>query len=321
MESEEKSQPSQKVIDNPDSLKYENKKQVAKGGVLGFFIGLAIIVPGISGSTVAIILKLYEKLLYALGNLFKHFKRCAIFLLPILLGLLIGLVLGFFGVQYLLNLLPFAIVALFAGLMIGAYPSITDQLKGGKFKKRYILYFFLGIAVPLAISLISIYLLNGNQSLENLSFYHYILFIVLGFIIAITQLVPGLSASAILMAFGYFTPLVESISISYWQINPLIFVVYLMLIIGFVLGLFTVAKFLSWLLKRFHEASFSVIAGLSLGSIVTMFVNPEIMVTYQNWSINGVDYLDLFVGLTLLLIGIAAAYLFVRFERKNTKKA
>lgn len=319
MESEEKNQSPQEVIDSPDSLKYENKKQVAKGGILGFFIGLAIIVPGISGSTVAIILKLYEKLLYALGNLFKHFKRCAIFLLPILLGLLVGLVLGFFGVQYLLNLLPFAIVALFAGLMIGAYPSITDQLKGGKFKKRYILYFFLGIAVPLAISLISIYLLNGNQSLENLSFYHYILFIVLGFIIAITQLVPGLSASAILMAFGYFTPLVESISISYWQINPLIFVVYLMLIIGFILGLFTVAKFLSWLLKRFHEASFSVIAGLSLGSIITMFINPEIKITYDAWALSGVNLLDLGIGIALLFVGIVAAYLFVRFERKNSK--
>ena len=56
------------------SLQYENKRELVKSGVLGAFIGLAIIVPGVSGSTVAIIFRLYEKLLYALGNLFKKFK-------------------------------------------------------------------------------------------------------------------------------------------------------------------------------------------------------------------------------------------------------
>ena len=49
--------------------------------ILGIFIGLAIIAPGISGSTVAIILKLYDKFLYAVGNLFKRFKVCFLFLL------------------------------------------------------------------------------------------------------------------------------------------------------------------------------------------------------------------------------------------------
>ena len=57
------------------SLAYRDKKEVAKGGLLGFFIGLAIIVPGVSGSAVAIIFRLYEKLLYAFGNILKQFKN------------------------------------------------------------------------------------------------------------------------------------------------------------------------------------------------------------------------------------------------------
>lgn len=61
------------------SLRYENRRQVAKGGSLGFFIGLAVIVPGVSGSAVAIIFKLYEKLLYALGNFLRKFKTCLLF--------------------------------------------------------------------------------------------------------------------------------------------------------------------------------------------------------------------------------------------------
>ena len=114
------------------SLAYADKKEVAKGGVLGLFIGLAIIVPGVSGSAVAIIFRLYEKLLYAFGNLLKSFKKCVRFLLPIAIGAVIGLVVGFIAVEQLINLVMFAVVALFAGLMLGAFPAVTDQIKGEK---------------------------------------------------------------------------------------------------------------------------------------------------------------------------------------------
>ena len=56
-------------------IKY-NKKTWCKSALLGLFIGLAVIVPGISGSTVAIIFKLYDSFLYAVGNFFKKFKVC-----------------------------------------------------------------------------------------------------------------------------------------------------------------------------------------------------------------------------------------------------
>lgn len=112
-------------------IKY-NRKTWCKSALLGFFIGLAVIVPGISGSTVAIIFKLYDQFLYAVGNLFKQFKKCFIFLLPIGAGIVLGLLLGFFTVQKLLELLPFAVVGLFAGLMSGAFPAVKDELKGAK---------------------------------------------------------------------------------------------------------------------------------------------------------------------------------------------
>ena len=79
----EKSIEAEAVSDNAAqrelSLRYENRRQVAKGGILGFFIGLAVIVPGVSGSAVAIIFKLYEKLLYSLGNFLRKFKTCLLF--------------------------------------------------------------------------------------------------------------------------------------------------------------------------------------------------------------------------------------------------
>ena len=204
------------ITDKELDMKYASKRDVVKGGMLGTFIGLAVIVPGVSGSAMAIIFRLYEKLLFALGNIFKKFRKCIRFLLPIGIGAVIGLVLGFFGVQALLNLMPFAIVALFAGLMLGAFPSVKDQLKGEKPTTKRILLFILGLILPIIISAVSVFATSATTALDNLQFYHYIIFLVLGYIIAITQLVPGLSATALLMAFGYFSSLVNSISLSYW---------------------------------------------------------------------------------------------------------
>ncbi len=306
-----------KISSNEEiDLSYKNKTEVTKGGILGLFIGLAVIVPGVSGSAVAIIFKMYEKLLYAIGNLFKKFKKCIKFLLPILIGVLVGFVLGFFGVRSLLNIIPFLVICLFAGLMFGAYPAITDQIKGTKLNAKYILLFIIGLAIPILVSCVSVFSDITQHSLSNLKFYHYILFAIIGFLVAITQLVPGLSATALLMSFGYFTPLMNSVSLTNFKENPTIFLVYLCLIIGFIIGLFVVSKGLNKILNRYKTPTFYCIAGLSLGSIVTMFFNPEIMEIYVGWSAGGM-VLDISMGVLVLIIGIVISYLFVRFERKK----
>lgn len=302
------------------SLKYENKKEVLKGGVLGAFIGLAIIVPGVSGSVVAIILRLYEKLLYALGNLLKEFKKCVKFLIPIAIGAVVGLAVGFIGVKALLAVLPFAIVALFAGLMFGAFPAVTDQLKGEKVTVPRALLFAVGFLVPITISALSIFVNGGGLPIEGLKFYHYIIFVVVGFAISITQLAPGLSATAFLMILGCYTPIINSISLSYWQENPQIFILYACLVVGFLVGLITVSKWLSVLFEKKHAPSFFTVAGLSLGSTVAMFFNSEIMETYTSWGESGVPVWQIILGVVLFAIGTVCAYMFVRYERKHGVK-
>ena len=301
-------------------LRYQNGKEVVKGGVLGAFIGLAVIVPGVSGSAVAIIFRLYEKLLYALGGIFRRFKESARFLLPVVLGGIVGLVLGFFGVKALLNLLPFAIVALFAGLMLGAFPAVTDEIKGEKPTPVRIVLFALGLLFPLGLSALSVFGTPDMLSLENLSWYHYLLFLLVGFAIAITQLVPGLSATALLMTFGCFTPLLNSVSLTYWRENPMVLLVYVCLAAGFILGLLTVSNGLSRLLEKKRAPAFYTIAGLSLGSIVTMFFNPEIVEVYTGWTMGAAMWRELGIGMLLFALGIIAAHFFVQYERKRVMK-
>lgn len=303
--------------EEPD-LKYKNGKEVAKGGLLGFFIGLAVIVPGVSGSTVAIIFKLYHKLLYALGNIVRKFKKCAKFLVPILIGLIVGFVLGFLAIQRLIDISPFTIIGLFAGLMLGAFPAVYDEVRAEKKTPLRIGLFAVGLAIPVVISVVSVFATEGAQSLEGLNAGHYILFLALGYLVAITQVVPGLSATAILMAFGYFTPIMQSVHLSYWQENPAVFGVYACLAVGFLLGLVTFSKLLTKIFARRRAAAFFVIVGLSLGSVVTMFFNPDVYAVYKGWAENGVNALDLALGLVLFAVGIVVAYFFVRYERKKS---
>ena len=300
----------------PD-LTYKNGAEVARGGVLGFFIGLAVIVPGVSGSTVAIIFKLYEKLLYALGNIVKKFKKCVRFLLPVAAGLLIGFVLGFLAIQKLIDISPFTVIGLFAGLMLGAFPAVYDEIKGEKKTPPRLLLFLLGLLVPVAIALISVYGTEGAGSLKHLNAGHYILFLLLGYLVAVTQIVPGLSATALLMAFGYFTPIMQSVHLSYWQEDPAVFAVYACLAVGFFLGLVTFSKLLTTIFAKWRKGAFFLIVGLSLGSIVTMFFNPDVCAVYEAWGTQ-LNVLDLVLGLVLFVVGVVIAYLFVKYERKKS---
>ncbi len=310
-------------------IKY-NKKTWCKSALLGFFIGLAVIVPGISGSTVAIIFKLYDQFLYAVGNLFKKFKACFLFLLPIGIGLVAGFLLGLIGVQKLLEINMFAIVCLFAGLMLGAFPAVKDEIKGAELTVKRVILFMVGLMIPVLMGGMSA--LNTAQSLKTqemmsmqasqdifaeVQIWHVILAVAFGFIVGITQIVPGLSASAFLMTVGWYNGLMSSVSMTYWKSNFAIFFVYAGLGVGFLLGLFSFSRLLTHLFNVARHTSYCMIVGLSLGSIISMFCNGDIINVYLNWATNGVAMADIVLGVVLFAIGCIGAYLLVQYQRKK----
>ena len=304
-------------------IKY-NKKTWSKSAFLGFFIGLAVIVPGISGSTVAIIFKLYDQFLYAIGNLFKKFKKCFAFLLPIGIGMVLGVLLGFISVKKLLEILPFAVVCLFAGLMCGAFPAVKDELKGAERNTKRVALFLLGICIPVALGCVSAILSAntgaGADVFAKVEWWHILLGLIIGYVVGVTQVVPGLSASAFLMAVGWFGSLMASVSMTYWQANFEIFLVYGGLGVGFLLGIFTFSKALTYLFGKARHTAYSMIVGLSLGSILSMFCNGDIMEVYVAWAKNSVVWLDLLLGVGLFVVGVIGAYWLVQYQRKQDAK-
>ena len=239
-------------------IKY-NKKTWCKSGILGFFIGLAVIVPGISGSTVAIIFKLYDQFLYALGNLFKQFKKCFAFLLPIGIGAVLGVLLGFIAVKELMALLPFAVVCLFAGLMVGSFPAVFAEIKDAEKTTKRIILFAVGLSIPLIMGGLSAFVFAEEQSVDifaKVTVWQPFAGVIIGAACGITQIVPGLSASAILMSVGWFQTLVNSVSVTYWQANPAIFFVYSGLGVGFFGSILLLSNLLSRIFTKARTTAY-----------------------------------------------------------------
>lgn len=286
---------------------------------VGFSIGLSVIVPGISGSSIAIIMKVYDKLMYSFSNIFKKFKACFIFLLPILIGIVLGFGVGLILVKILLEAFPFITICFFVGLMVGTYPILFKEIKGERFNNNRIMMFVAGVLVPILITAVSL-LLSSNNDLTSVGFGHYVLFLVIGVLISLTQLIPGLSATVLLMIFGYYTALMNGIGRELLSNVRLIFV-YIMLMVGFVIGTLMFSKIINKLLDNFRKSFFFVICGLSIGSVVSVFFGNDCMDIYKGWT--GADMVfDIPIGVLALAVGFAITfgiYWISKFKARDEK--
>jgi len=142
----------------------------------------------------------------------------------------------------------------------------------------------------------------------------------IGFVVSLTQIIPGLSCSALLMALGQFGAILASVHFDILLNNPLIIVTLLMFGLGFVIGLIVFSKMLNKLFEVKRDSSYTMIVGLSLGSIATMFINPDVFAVYSAWNGVGMILKDVGIGAVLLAIGFVVAYLLVRYQRNHDKK-
>ena len=291
--------------------------------LLGVFIGLAVIIPGISGSTVAIIFGMYAALLYSLGNILNDFKRCFMYLIPIGIGAAIGFIGGFLVIQKVFEEYMFVLVCLFAGLMIGAVPALTAEIKGEKRTPARLSLLGVGVIIPILVGIVSIILgsLSGESEATFTAFppYLFILYLPLGLAVSATQIIPGLSATAILMACGQFKPILNSLHLDYILENPVVIGLYLCLVGGFAVGIILISRMFSKLIDKRRAPTFFFVIGLSFGSILSMFLNLDMWEIYTEWAVGQVSVPQLVIGAILLAIGFTASFLLTRYELSRKK--
>ncbi len=296
-------------------LKYKSFKEVFINVIVGIFIGLSVIVPGISGSTMAITMKVYDKGMYAFSHIFKEFKKCFLYALPVLVGIGVGFFVGVVGVQLLLNYFPFITICFFMGLMIGTYPVIFKEVKGEKINVKIVLLVALGFIMPIAFSLASVFMGGGANTLDNLNFGHYVLFFIMGVLISVTQLVPGLSATVLMMIFGYYTALLGGLHLDLINNIPRL-MVYVTMGVGFLIGVFAFSKGIEQILLRARKSFFFLVSGISVGSVISVFVGNECVEIYKSWDFPSL-LIEVFLGIAVLLSAFSISFVLTRYTEKK----
>ena len=298
----------------------------------GIAIGFGSAVPGVSGGTIAVILKVYEKILWAVSNIFKHFEEAFRVLLPTLLGVVIALVPTIYIMDKALDGLLFAVICVFAGFILGSIPGIKDEVKD--VKPNYKHWITLVIAALIAIGLgVGSVLAKADVAtyFYNTPVWFYFILIPVGFIASVALVVPGLSGGMILLLIGFYTPLIECTTGTLkaclhgdWSNFGNLFGQLSCFLIGVLLGFYFISKLMNFLLAKYHHVTFYAIIGFVIGSLIALFYNFEIYRYYLLWASGGQGYLKMYIEIPLgivLLIGAAiVSYMLVRYKRKVDKE-
>jgi len=280
----------------------------------GMVIGLANVIPGVSGGTMMVSMGIYDKLIYSINNLFKKFKECFKILLPYLLGMALAIILGSVALKVAFEKYPLPTNTLFIGLILGSLPIILKQIKGAKINAVHVLIFLIFAALVIVPKVIANNTLvgdnvNGGSQALTLDVGHIIIYFLLGVLASASMVVPGISGSMMLKIFGYYEPIVtqtlggtfkDAIPSGNWNLVLHNVGVLLPFAVGIVVGIFGVAKLIEFLLKKWKVPTYCGILGMVVASPVVILMDPSIYEGF-NWGICVAAVVALIIGVVVAL--------------------
>ncbi len=273
--------------------------------IKGIIMGVANIIPGVSGGTLAVVLNIFDQLIFSINNLFKDFKRNFSFLLVLILGMGFGILLFSSLIDWGLTNHSFTTNMFFIGLIVGSFPLIYSKaINSSKGKKNY-LYALISFLFIFYMST-----LTEPETLNNDTFTSstYILLFLGGAVAAGAMIIPGISGSFLLMLMGIYTTIIGSISeLTDYLKSPsnfnLLFSALKVVVptgFGIIFGIFIIGRLISVALEKAQSQTYFVVLGLILGSIYSIFSSPT---TYAT----GFDLVGIISGAVLFFIGLIIA--------------
>lgn len=264
----------------------------------GFLLGIANIIPGVSGGTLALTLGIYQDLIAAISHFFKNLKKNLGLLIPLGIGMLAALLLGSKVITYCLDKFTLPTTLFFIGLIVGGIPLLTKKLKGRKVKPFNLAVFLLTFSIVMIMTFLN----AGNNAVDltNMSVIKFLLLIVVGMIAAATMVIPGVSGSFVLMLLGYYIPVVGTVgnltNFSELGHNLLILAPFG---IGVVIGIVGIAKIIEFLLKKYEIPTYYGIIGFVTSSVIGLGI-----------GLVGVETstLQVLAGLVLFVIAFVIGY-------------
>jgi len=283
--------------------------------IKGIFIGIANVIPGVSGGTMAVSLGIYDKLIGSISGLSKNWRKSLRTLLPILLGCAIGIVGFTYAIEYLLSRHTFVTCMTFVGLILGGIPILIRSLRktlrgsGRRIGLSGVLAFLILFAVAVGLPMVN----AGEETLRTLTPtpVTMLLLLLIGIIASATMVVPGVSGSLVLMILGYYYGIIDSIknfleALKAFDMAGLTqgFLILFPFGIGVLLGIFLIAKLITYLFEQFGTQTYCAILGLIIASPFAIFYNTGLLGQLSSLSV-----LTVIGGLALAVIGAVVTYL------------
>ena len=266
--------------------------------IKGFFLGIANIIPGVSGGTLAITMGIYEDLIGAISHFFKNIKKNIKFLIPLGVGILIAILLMSKIISYCLDKFPFPTTLFFIGLIVGGIPLISRKVKGVKVKPTNVLLFLLTFGIIMVMTFLN----EGTNivSLANISLTQMLLLFIVGMVAAATMVIPGVSGSFVLMLLGYYKPIVSTISnLTNFNILGHNLLVLIPFGLGVLIGIILIAKLIEFLFNKYEIPTYYAILGFVISSVVGLGVG------LVGTSINAIQII---IGVILFIIASIIGY-------------
>lgn len=241
------------------------------GLLCGAIIGIANIIPGVSGGTMAVILNVYDKLIDSVTGLRKNFKKSILFLIPIGVGGAGGIFAFSKLLKFLLEYHPMPTFMFFIGLIVGSLPLVFNKAVKTKFRIWSVIPFavFLGIMIVLAF-IDTAGMETGSMLQLNVINWFYIFF---GSVLAaMCMIIPGVSGSMIFLIIGLYPTVLGSISEVLSNPGNSIMIL-IPIALGVLVGVLGGAKLIDICIKKFPQMTFFAIMGLMVGSLVSLFKN------------------------------------------------
>lgn len=293
-----------------------NLKEFFKKFGIGAVIGAAMIIPGVSGGTIAVLLNIYDKLIGAISDLKKDFKTSILFLLPIILGALVAIGAIFYPLTKLLEIAPFPTIMLFAGLMLGGIPKLfKDGVKNG-FSKWNIISVLIPLAAVIGICFIPS--LGEADLSAEMPAIGYVYLALIGALASCALVIPGVSGSMLLLIFGYYDPILNSLKALLTADASHYVLVLAMFAAGLVVGFFSIARLMKFLLAKLPRGTFWAIIGFVIGSV------PAILITYNgnfpDFPYSSLTIPHIVIGVVLAVAGAIASFALTALVEAKIKK-
>lgn len=244
--------------------------------VKGFIMGIANIIPGVSGGTLAMTLGIYEQFITSISHFFKNLKENLHFLIPIVLGIGLAIVTMSRVIDYSYVHFPLPTTLFFVGLVLGGIPMIYSKIKNEKkIKASNIIIFLMTFSLVIFMSVTGmIFTSLQDVNLSSLTIIGYLILFLVGVIVASTMVIPGVSGSLMLMLLGYYYPIISLIkSITKFENLGHNIVVAGVFGVGVLVGIVAISKLIEFLFSKYEKKFYFGVLGFIVASAPAIIIS------------------------------------------------